>query len=203
MIKIPEKKATIEFEIKKSKFIAIAELLTDPNDVKPRIKEIRESNPGCKHVVYAFFIKDDRSISGLSDDGEPHGTAGRPIYEVLKGSGITDILISVTRYFGGTKLGTGGLVSAYSKAAKDVLEKLIVIDKIYTIEMKLKVDYKRHEPVKKVLYEVGALDLQEEFGSEIFISAFIPEEKKEETERRIQDVTQGEIQPVFFEKILK
>jgi uncharacterized YigZ family protein len=203
MIKIPEKKATIEFEIKKSKFIAIAELLTDPNDVKPRIKEIRESNPGCKHVVYAFFIKDDRSISGLSDDGEPHGTAGRPIYEVLKGSGITDILISVTRYFGGTKLGTGGLVSAYSKAAKDVLEKLIVIEKIYTIEMKLKVDYKRHEPVKKVLYEVGALDLQEEFGSEIFISAFIPEEKKEETERRIQDVTQGEIQPVFFEKILK
>jgi uncharacterized YigZ family protein len=176
-IKIPAKKRTIEFVVKKSRFIAIAEPISHQDDVKNLIKEKRNLYPGSNHVVSAFFVNDDRSISGLSDDGEPHGTAGRPVYEVLKGSELTDILLTVTRYFGGIKLGTGGLVRAYGQAAKDVLDKLPTIEKIYTIKIRLLLNYKIYESVKIRLLEKGALNIFEEFATFITLTADIPIEK--------------------------
>lgn len=202
-IKIPEKKRTIEIEVKKSKFIACAEPLDNQTDVKKTVKRIREEHPGCCHVVYAFFVKDDRSVSGMSDDGEPHGTAGRPVYEVLKGSELTDILITVTRYFGGTKLGTGGLVSAYGQAAKEVLENLSTKEKIYTIGMKLQLNYKIHENVKKYLIESGAVDIQEIFSSHVVLTTYIPTEFKEEIKKKILDISRGEVVPEFMEPLFK
>lgn len=198
-IKIPEKKSTIEYEVKKSKFLATAEPLTHQENVKNRIREIRDENPGCSHVVYAFFLKDDRSVSGLSDDGEPHGTAGRPVYEVLKGSELTDILLSVTRYFGGTKLGTGGLVSAYGQAAKTVLEKLKITEKIYTIKIQLYLNYKIYENVKKILLDEGALNIEEKFLTEIKLTADIPRESHQLIESKIRDISRGEIIPEILE----
>ncbi len=198
-IKIPEKKRKIEYEIKKSKFIATVEPLNDQNHVKKIVKAKKAQYPGCSHVVYAFFLNDDRSISGLSDDGEPHGTAGRPVYEVLKGSGLTDILLTVTRFFGGTKLGTGGLVSAYGHSAKNVLENLSVIEKIYTIKLKIKLSYKAHENVKQLLEKNGAKEISENFGTDVTISAEIPIEKKKDIEKIIKDFTRGEFQPEYEE----
>ena len=199
-IKIPAKKRTIEYVVKKSRFIAIAEPLNHQNDVKRLINEKRALYPGSNHVVSAFFVNDDRSISGLSDDGEPHGTAGRPVYEVLKGSGLTDILITVTRYFGGTKLGTGGLVSAYGKSAKDVLEMVPVIEKIYTVKMKLILNYKIYDSVKKKLDGEGALNILEDFAAEIVLTADIPIEKRDEISSFILDVSRGEVVPEYLEK---
>ncbi len=199
-IKIPEKKITIEYEIKKSKFIATAEPLSHQDDVKKRVREIRSEHPGCSHVVYAFFANDDRSISGLSDDGEPHGTAGRPVYEVLKGSGLTDILITVTRFFGGTKLGTGGLVSAYGQSAKNVLEELTVIEKIYTVKIRVCLNYKIYENVKKVLFESGAMNIEEKFTTEISLTAEIPREIKSNIVDKIRDISRGEVIPEILEE---
>ena len=194
-IKIPEKKRTIQYEIKKSRFIATVEPLADRNDVKARIKEIRDENPGCNHVVYAFFVNDDRSISGMSDDGEPHGTAGRPVYEVLKGSGITDVLLTVIRYFGGIKLGTGGLVSAYGQSAKTVLEDVKIIEKIYTDKIRFHVNYSLFENLKKYLLEQGALNITEEFSTDILILADIPKDNKNVIFDYIKDLSRGEIVP--------
>lgn len=194
-IKIPEKKSTIEYVIKKSRFIATAEPLSDQNEVKKRVKEIREAHSGCRHVVFAFFINDDRAISGLSDDGEPHGTAGRPVYEVLKGSGITDILLTVTRYFGGTKLGTGGLVSAYGQSAKNVLEVLNVTEKIYTVKIRLLLNYKNHENIKKVLLEEGARNIVEDYSSEVVLTADIPQEFRSTIEIKLKNISKGEVLP--------
>lgn len=199
-IKIPEKKRTIEYEIKKSKFIATAEPLSHQDDVKQRIIEIREEHPGCSHVVHAFFINDGRSISGLSDDGEPHGTAGRPVYEVLKGSGLTDILLTVVRYFGGTKLGTGGLVSSYGQAAKNVMDELTVIEKIYTVKIRVHVNYKIFEKIKKVLLESGAVNIDEEFSSEICLTADIPRELKSKIVEKIRDISRGDVIPEILEE---
>lgn len=199
-IKIPGKKQTIEYEIKKSRFFATVEPFSDAGSLKERIKAIREEHSGCSHVVYAFFTGDDRSMSGLSDDGEPHGTAGRPVYEVLKGSGLTDVLLTVTRYFGGTKLGTGGLVSAYGRAAKNVLESLPVSEKIYTIKTEFVLDYGLFDGIKKILSDMGARDVEEEFSTKISIRANIPVEKKEKFLQTIQDISRGEITPGFFEE---
>jgi len=174
--------------------------LGNHDDVKKRVKDIREENPGCSHVVYAFFLNDDRSISGLSDDGEPHGTAGRPVYEVLKGSGITDILLTVTRYFGGTKLGTGGLVSAYGQSAKNVLEELKIIEKIYTVKIRLYLNYKIYENVKKILIESGAVNIEEEFSTDILLTADIPREFRPDIENKIKDISRGEVLPEILEE---
>jgi uncharacterized YigZ family protein len=139
-------------------------------------------------------------MSGLSDDGEPHGTAGRPVYEVLKGSGLTDVLLTVTRYFGGTKLGTGGLVSAYGQSAKNVLESLPVTEKIYTIKTEFAFDYGLFDSIKKILSQFGARDVEEDFSIKVFIRANIPVEKKEAFSQSIQDISRGEIIPGFFEE---
>lgn len=198
-IKIPAKKTTIEYEIKKSKFIAIAEPVSHREEVKNLVKEKRELYADSSHVVYAFFINDDRSISGLSDDGEPHGTAGRPVYEVLKGSGITDIIIIIIRYFGGTKLGTGGLVSAYGQAAKKVLEVLHLTEKIYTIDLKLKLNYKIYENIKKILIAENSEIIDEEFSTDILLSARIPLTRKSEIENKIRNLSRGEITPEYLD----
>lgn len=200
IVKIPEKKHTVEYEVKKSRFIATAEPLSDYKAVKERIRTIRENNPGCNHVVYAFFNGDDRSQSGMSDDGEPHGTAGRPVYEVLKGSGLTDILLTVTRYFGGTKLGTGGLVSAYGQSAKNVLACLPVIEKIYTIKVRITLDYGLFEKVKKITEDVGALNMEEDFSSEVILTANIPLDRRDEFDRLVSDVSRGSVTPQYLEE---
>ncbi len=198
-ILIPERKSCIAFSVKKSNFFAIAELMDNKQDLKRLLKEKRDLYPGCSHVVYAFFVGDDRIDSGLSDDGEPHGTAGRPVYEVLKGSGITDILLTVTRYYGGKKLGTGGLVSAYSQSAKEVLNNLQIIPKIYTEKIKLKINYKLFDIIKRELVSAGATNFIEDFLSDIELSADIPIEKKKEIETLIRNITKGEVIPEYFE----
>lgn len=199
-IKIPEKKHSVELVVKKSRFIAVVEPLSDYKTVKERVKQIREDNPGCNHVVYAFFSGDDRSQSGLSDDGEPHGTAGRPVYEVLKGSELTDVLLTVTRYFGGTKLGTGGLVSAYGQSAKNVLDGLPVIEKIYTIKVRISMDYGLYDKVRKIADEIGALEVKEDFSTEVVLTAQIPVEKRDEFDRQINDISRGNLSPQYMEE---
>lgn len=196
-IKIPGKKHTVELEVKRSRFIATVEPAGSPDEVKILLKSIRENHPNSSHVVYAFFTGDDRSQSGMSDDGEPHGTAGRPIYEVLKGSGLTDVLLSVIRYFGGTKLGTGGLVSAYGQAAKNVLDGLPVKEKIYTIKIRMNMEYRFFDQIKKFLVESGAIELTEDFSTEVSLTAGIPLEKRDEILRNIIDISRGEVNPVF------
>ena len=113
-----------ECVIKGSRFISEIFPVTTQNEARELLKAQKTKYFDATHVVHAFIIGDTAGIMGMSDDGEPSGTAGRPVLDVLKGSGITNIMLTVTRYFGGTLLGTGGLMVAYREAAKAALDKM-------------------------------------------------------------------------------
>lgn len=106
------------YEIKKSKFIAYAFDISSKNEVKEIIKNIKSDHPDARHVCYAFVTSDG---GGMSDDGEPSGTAGKPLFRLLELKKTTNKLVVVVRYFGGTKLGAGGLIRAYVEAGKNVI----------------------------------------------------------------------------------
>lgn len=109
------------YEEKKSRFIAHVYGAEDEAGAVARIEAVRKKYWDARHTCYAFVIGENNELSRCSDDGEPSGTAGKPILEVITGAGVRNCLVTVTRYFGGTLLGTGGLVRAYTKAAREAL----------------------------------------------------------------------------------
>ena len=118
-MKVLKEEKQAELVVKKSRFISIARICSSPADVKRIVDETRARFPDATHVVHAAVMGSQFSFS---DDHEPRNTAGRPALEVLKGSGITNIIVLIIRYFGGTLLGTGGLVKAYGDSTKLVLD---------------------------------------------------------------------------------
>ena len=111
-----------EINIKGSRFIAEVFTVTTQAEAREKLHEQKLRYSDATHVCHCFISGLKAEACGMSDDGEPSGTAGRPMLDVLKGSGITNILVTVTRYFGGTLLGTGGLVKAYGDSTKEVLK---------------------------------------------------------------------------------
>ena len=108
------------FKDRGSKFLAFAEPIANEDEAKARIAWYKKKYHDARHVCYAYRLGDN--LWRTKDDGEPHGTAGMPMLDVIKGSGITDVLVAVTRYFGGILLGTGGLMVAYREATKEALK---------------------------------------------------------------------------------
>lgn len=129
--RIPAEAARIELQVKNSRFIATAGRTDTVEAAKAMIHAVRAEMPGANHHVYAFRVGHGASVTeGVSDDGEPSGTSGPPVLAVVRGSDIGDITVVITRFFGGTKLGTGGLVSAYSESARQVLAVLRTEEKV-------------------------------------------------------------------------
>jgi uncharacterized YigZ family protein len=129
---------------------------------------------------------------GMSDDREPKGTAGKPVLQVLKGSGITDILCAVVRYFGGIKLGTGGLVRAYTEAAKASLENLETKYLVSETEITVTIDFSGYDNVKHIITTTkGAAIISEEFLTQVTIKAAIPDELLESVVDAIKNTTSG------------
>ena len=118
-----------EIEEKKSRFIAHTEAVTSEEEAVNFINSMKKQYFDARHNCYAFVIGDNSELTRCSDDGEPSGTAGRPMLEVLLGEGITNVVCVVTRYFGGPLLGTGGLVRAYQAAVKQGLNNSVIIEK--------------------------------------------------------------------------
>eukprot|EP00293_Proteomonas_sulcata_P010778 CAMPEP_0184304386 /NCGR_PEP_ID=MMETSP1049-20130417/13916_1 /TAXON_ID=77928 /ORGANISM="Proteomonas sulcata, Strain CCMP704" /LENGTH=143 /DNA_ID=CAMNT_0026616181 /DNA_START=103 /DNA_END=534 /DNA_ORIENTATION=- len=129
----------------------------------------------------------------MSDDGEPSGTAGRPILAVLSGSGLGDCTVVVTRYSGGTKLGTGGLVKAYTEAAQLSLLELEVTEKVAMTEIEVRdLDYQVYSRVKGPIEALGCELKNEEFGAAVNLSLLVNEEKAGEVERMLQEASNGQ-----------
>ncbi|MBT7818395.1 MAG: YigZ family protein, partial [Chloroflexi bacterium] len=130
---IPAKQVETEIRVSNSRFISNAAPVFSVEEAKQFIAQIKEKYGDANHNVPVFIIGHGASITAhSSDDGEPSGTAGRPALSVLQGSGFGDIVVVITRYFGGTKLGTGGLVRAYSDSMRAVLEKMPKAEKVST-----------------------------------------------------------------------
>src|SRR5919112_241403 len=136
---------------------------------------IRAEMPDAAHHVYAYIVGHGATTTlGMSDDGEPSGTAGRPVMAVLKGSGLGDVALVVTRYFGGTLLGTGGLVRAYGDATKAVLAVLPRAEKIERRELRIALPSAAYEPARRLLAAHAGSILQEEFAAEVALRVSLP-----------------------------
>ena len=185
--------AEASIEVKKSKFLAEAFVVSSQAEARALLREQKAKYQDATHVVHAFISGLNAEVSGCSDDGEPSGTAGRPVLEVLKGRNCTNIMITVTRWFGGTLLGTGGLVKAYGDAAKAVLELCKTEEYIPKAQFKFDAPYPLYEQIKLILKQHSAEISSEDFAENIHIEGIIPEADKEKLKTHILDFSNGKI----------
>ena len=182
-----------ELVIKHSRFIAEVFPVENQAAARELLKEQKQKYFDSSHVVHAFVIGKNAEVLGMSDDGEPSGTAGRPVLDVLKGSGCTNILLTVTRYFGGTLLGTGGLVKAYSDSAKAVLEIAKFEPIIEKSNFKFTLNYDMYEKVKYHFNHYHIDSLQEDFTEKITISGVIFADEFNSFKKEIEDLSNARI----------
>ena len=189
-MRIPIAPASTEIEVKRSRFIAIAEPVTNTEEMKAMISAVRNQHPQANHVVHAAIMGEDGAQFSFSDDHEPKHTAGRPMLEVLKGSNTTNILLMVVRYFGGTLLGTGGLVNAYGDAAKAVLSILKTEELIHRTTLEITIDYDIYEQVQNLLNE-NKSQFTADFATQVTIEAIVPTSQVETVSTQITNLSAG------------
>ena len=182
-----------EITEKKSRFLAAVLPVESETEAIELIAEIKKKHWNATHNCYAFVIGERQEIQRYSDDGEPQGTAGRPILDVLLGEGIHNTVIVVTRYFGGTLLGTGGLVRAYTKAAKEGLKNSIVIEKQSGCLLKMESDYSGFGKIQYLLGQRGLFIMNSEYSEVVTVEALIPEELLASLQEDITEKTNGRI----------
>lgn len=190
--RIPAASTTIETEVARSRFIATVHFADTVETVRELLAQRRAEMPDASHHVYAFRVGFGNSvIEGLSDDGEPTGTSGPPIMNVLRGSGLGDVLVVVTRYFGGTLLGTGGLVRAYSEAAALALKAVPVDLKIDYAHLTVLVEYPVLTLLKRMLPEYEAEIKSEAFTESVELLVRLPQANAEAFSAAITNMTAG------------
>lgn len=167
MAKILLQACSAEIEVKKSRFLAHLVCVGNGQDIKKIVHESRQKHPRARHVCYAYVLKNGQS--GSNDDGEPHGTAGRPLLEVLTHSGLVDVCVLVIRYFGGTLLGKGGLARAYKDAAKEALAGARMQDFIEKESRQYCLSYAQFEKLKRIL-EAKEIDYHTQFTDEVCVT---------------------------------
>jgi uncharacterized YigZ family protein len=191
---IPARESQIEFKVSNSRFIATAAPTFSVEEAKEFIRGIKTRYSDATHNVPVFIIGHGASTTEhSSDDGEPSGTAGRPALAVLRGSGLGDITIVITRYFGGTKLGTGGLVKAYSDSVREVLEELPKAQKVATLTTLISVSYSFFEQSKRIIEKHKGKIIDEDFGVDVMLSIQFIEENYLGFKQQIFDASNGQI----------
>jgi uncharacterized YigZ family protein len=189
---VPAREARHEIRVSNSRFIAIAGPAMSPEEAKAFLARVRREFPDATHHVPAFVIGHGNSVTThCHDDGEPSGTAGRPVLAVLQGSGLGDVAVVVVRYYGGTKLGTGGLVRAYGDAVRGVLEILPRARKIATHTVLLVIPYAAFERVRRLIaVHHGQLSGQE-FGAEVTLTARLAVDEFDGFQNSLKDICSG------------
>lgn len=191
---IPAQTVRVETIVINSRFVATAGRADTVDEAKRFIQSIRAEMPDATHHVYAFKVGFGGSvIEGMSDDGEPSGTAGPPVLAVLRGANLGDVVVVITRYFGGTKLGTGGLVRAYSDAARQVLAALPTESRIEKRMIGLTIPYPFFERVRLLLETHQATIEEQEFDAEVTLYATIPVDQLEALASAVQNLTAGQV----------
>ena len=183
--------------VKGSRFLA--ELLVCPSQAEARslIKTQKSRYKDATHVVHAFVVGNGAEITGMSDDGEPSGTAGRPVLDVLRGRNCTNTLLTVTRWFGGTLLGTGGLVKAYGNAAKSVIAAAGVQGAFEELVSKkafmFDTEYEVYEKIRRMMTAFHLYDVTETFTAGVAAAGCIRADEFEKFAAQLRDVSNGRI----------
>ncbi|AXU26788.1 TPA: YigZ family protein [Clostridioides difficile] len=182
---------TDEITIEKSVFIGYAKPIKSEEEALEFINEIKKKHKDATHNVWAYTVGKNMNIQRYSDDGEPQGTAGIPTLEVIKKEDLRDVAIVVTRYFGGTKLGAGGLVRAYTKGAKLGLEAGKIIYKVMYQEVKVKIDYTQLGKVQNELMNLGYFIKDTVYEDNVEIVVYSRLEDVEKLSEKMIDITSG------------
>ena len=177
---------------KKSRFIATVIPAGSEEEVLAFIESIRKKYWDARHHCFAYVIGERNELQRCSDDGEPSGTAGKPMLEVLLGEEIHNVAVVVTRYFGGTLLGTGGLVRAYSAATKQGLASSVIITKILGVKLCISTDYTGLGKIKYILGQRGLQILDSVYTDKVELEALIPENELVAVKAEITEGTNGQ-----------
>lgn len=184
----------VEEVIKRSRFITTLAHVESPEAARDFVAEMKAEFPDATHNCWAFAAgpPGDTAFVGLSDDGEPHGTAGKPMLNVLLHSGVGEIAAVVTRYFGGTKLGTGGLVRAYSSMVSLGLDTLPRKERVETLRALIVIPYSNVTLFKRLLPEHEAAIIEETFEADASFVVEFPEEQSDDFAQSLEDLTNGD-----------
>ncbi|MBQ2823527.1 MAG: YigZ family protein [Oscillospiraceae bacterium] len=194
--------ATDSFIEKKSEFIGYIAPVETNEEAVAFIEKIRSEHRKAKHNVYAYILREGNT-SRYSDDGEPQGTAGVPVLEVLRKEGLTDVCCVVTRYFGGILLGGGGLVRAYSHSAKiavDAAERMIMCS---AYPVKITVDYDLYGKITYVLPEFEVKVTDTDYGTDVTVSLLVKKAFADKLREKMVDITNGRLEFVQGDEVFE
>lgn len=180
------------FVEKKSEFIGYISPVKTNDEAVDFINKIKAQHRKAKHNVYAYVLRDD-NITRYSDDGEPQGTAGVPVLDVIQKEGLTDVCVVVTRYFGGILLGGGGLVRAYSHACKLAVDASRIMVMCECVKLVVSCDYSFYGKLKFVVPEFDVKIVDEQFADDVRVTMLVKIEMSEKLQEKLVDLANGKI----------
>ncbi|MBN1051368.1 YigZ family protein [Clostridium botulinum] len=181
------------FEEKKSEFIGYAKRVESEEEAKAFVNEIKNMHKQARHNCWAYVIGKNMNIQRYSDDGEPQGTAGIPILEVMKKSGITDCAVVVTRYFGGVLLGTGGLTRAYTKGASISIKSAGIVEKVVGLKLTLEMEYDLFGKVQYICAQNLWHIEETEYTDKVIVHILVEKDIIENMEKEMIECSSGKI----------
>lgn len=200
MSKILLENVNAQIKVKKSVFICNMSFVNTKEEALSYINKIRKEHYDATHNCYAYVV-DNGKYEHFSDDGEPSGTAGRPMLAVLNGNAMVNVVAVVTRYFGGVLLGTGGLVRAYSDALKEALKTAKTAERLLGIHYVFSIDYTYVGKIKHNISENNIELLEEKYSNDVEIDTIISLDKYDEFTKNLVDMTSGGVKIILDEKI--
>lgn len=193
---VPAEAVSFSEEIKKSRFITLIAPTSGVAAAKAFIQQVRDEHPAAAHHCWAFVAgaPDDSQQLGFSDDGEPAGTAGKPMLAQLMGSGIGEAAAVAVRYYGGVKLGTGGLVKAYGSGVQQALKLLALRWKVPQQEFQLRCEYALLPQIESVLQGLDGRIVATEYGADVALRLALPVHAVSDAAGRLRDISRGALQ---------
>ena len=184
------------YKEKGSKFIATAIVVENEEDVKTALLESQKKYHDARHHCYAYIIGADKSISRSNDDGEPAGTAGKPILNQILSKGVTNTCVIVVRYFGGTKLGVSGLINAYKTASREALDNAGTVNKIIKVSYSIDFPYSATNEVSRVMKEGAVEQTKASYDSSCHIEFSTRKKEAAKIEERLSAIKDVVIKPM-------
>jgi uncharacterized YigZ family protein len=197
--RVPAREHRVEETIRRSRFVTTVARAATAEEAHAFIDRIRAEFDDATHNCWAFIAGPPGSTAdvGMSDDGEPHGTAGRPMLETLLHSGVGEIAAVVTRYFGGVKLGKGGLQRAYSGGVRAALDGAATMERVHRAAVWVAVEYAERDPMVRAAAELDAVLVDEEYAADVRLKLAVPSSRLEDFRHAVAQVTggKGRIEP--------
>ena len=191
---VPTGAGESEYAEKRSRFLGHVRLVESEDEARAFVAEMKKKYYDARHNCFAYIVRDG-GVVRYGDDGEPQGTAGQPILAVLNGAELTNVCCTVTRYFGGVLLGTGGLVRAYTAAAKAALENAGICRMARWQSFRIPCPYPMYERVRRLLEEREAVVASTDYGADVSIAVFVRADRAEAFEEALRELSAGGIVP--------